>query len=169
MKTTEGNDSLIYVDRDGNSVTQSQLAVLRVAACEESTPAIPRDKQHHKLVQKGAELIAEDEKNAGGQLGRPSGARFRTYERLKSYVQEMKGTLFVSEELLKAIDEIYRYPLRQSAIDTLNRQLRSGINSQVLADLVVSLRMDDRLCIVTEELEKREPQIICSLGLFSNS
>ena len=166
MKTTEGNDSLIYVDRDGNSVTQSQLAVLRVAACEESTPAIPRDKQHHELVKKGAELIAEEEKNTGGQLGRPSGARFRTYERLKSYVQQMKGTLFVSEELLKAIDEIYRYPLRQSAIDTLNRQLRSGINNQQLAELVVALRMDDRLCIVTEELEKREPEIICSLGLF---
>ncbi|MEH2395808.1 helicase-related protein [Nostoc sp.] len=169
MKTTEGNDSLIYVDRDGNSVTQSQLAVLRVAACEESTPAIPRDKQHHELVKKGAELIAEEEKNAGGQLGRPSGARFRTYERLKSYVQQMKGTVFVSEELLKAIDEIYRYPLRQSAIDTLNRQLRSGINNQQLAELVVALRMDDRLCIVTEELEKREPEIICSLGLFQGS
>ncbi|MHC5933667.1 helicase-related protein [Nostoc sp.] len=166
MKTTEGNDSLIYVDRDGNSVTQSQLAVLRVAACEESTPAISRDKQHHELVQKGAELIAEEEKNAGGQLGRPSGARFRSYERLKAYVQDMKGTLFVSEELLKAIDEIYRYPLRQSAIDTLNRQLRSGINNQQLAELVVSLRIDDRLCIVTEEMDKREPQIICSLGLF---
>ncbi|WP_138502885.1 helicase-related protein [Nostoc sp. PA-18-2419] len=166
MKTTEGNDSLIYVDRNGNSVTQSQLAILRFAACEESTPAIPRDEQHHELVKKGAQLIAEEEKNAGGQLGRPSGARFRTYERLKSYIQEMKGTLFVSEELLKAIDEIYRYPLRQSAIDSLNRQLRSGINNQQLAELVVALRMDDRLCIVTEELEKREPLIVCSLGLF---
>ncbi|KAB8314458.1 NgoFVII family restriction endonuclease [Tolypothrix campylonemoides VB511288] len=166
MKTTEGNDSLVYVDRDGNSVTQSQLAVLRVAACEESTPAIARDKQHHELVKKGAELIAEEEKNAGGQLGRPSGARFRTYERLKIYAQEMKGTLFVTEELLKAIDDIYRYPLRQSAIDTLNRQLRSGISNQQLAELVVALRMDDRLCIVSEEVEKREPQIICSLGLF---
>lgn len=166
MKTTEGNDSLIWVDRDGNSVTQSQLAVLRAAACAESTPAISRDEQHHELVKQGAELIAEEEKNAGGQLGRPSGARFRTYERLKNYAQEMKGTLFVSEELLKAIDEIYRYPLRQSAIDTLNRQLRSGISNQQLAELVVSLRTDDRLCIVSEEVEKREPQIICSLGLF---
>jgi hypothetical protein len=36
----------------------------------------------------------------------------------------MNGTLFVSEELLKAIDKIHRYPLRQSAIDILNRQLR---------------------------------------------
>lgn len=166
MKTAEGNDSLIYVDRNGNCITQSQLAIFRAAACEESTPAIRRDEQYHDLVKKGTELIAEEEKNAGGQLGRPSGARFRTYERLKSYAQEMKGTLFVTEELLKAIDDIYRYPLRQSAIDTLNRQLRSGISNQHLAELVVALRMDDRLCIVSEEIEKREPQIVCSLGLF---
>ena len=168
MKTTEGNDSLAWVDRNGNSVTQSQLGVLRAAACAENTPAIPRDEQHHELVKQGAELITEEEKNAGGQLGRPSGARFRTYERLKSYAQEMKGTVFVSEELLKAIDEIYRYPLRQSAIDTLNRQLKSGISNQQLAELVVALRMDDRLCVVSEEAEKREPQIICSLGLFKS-
>ncbi|MEA5507193.1 C-terminal helicase domain-containing protein, partial [Halotia wernerae UHCC 0503] len=166
MKTAEGHDSLIYVDREGNSVTQSQLAVLKMAACEASTPAIPRDKQHHKLVNQGVELIVEEEKNLGGQLGRPSGARFRTYERLKKYVQEMKGTLFVTEELLKAIDEIYRYPLRQSAIDSLNRQLRSGVSNQQLAELVVAMQMDDRLCIVSEEVEKREPQIVCSLGLF---
>ncbi len=166
MKTTEGNDSLIWVDRAGNSVTQSQLAILRIAACDEATPAIVRDKQHHELVQKGAELIAEEELTAGGQLGRSSGARFRTYERLKSYAQEMRGTIFASDELSKAIDEIYRYPLRQSAIDTLNRQLKSGIGDRALAELVVGLRMDDRFCIVNEDGEKREPMIICSLGLF---
>ena len=60
----------------------------------------------------------EEEKSVGGQFGRPSGARFRTYERLKRYAEEIKGTLFESQELLKAIDDIYRYPLRQSAIDT---------------------------------------------------
>jgi SNF2 family DNA or RNA helicase len=166
MKTAEGNDSLIWVDRDGNSVTQSQLAILRIAACDESTPAIPKDKQHHELVTKGAELIAEEELTAGGQLGRPSGARFRTYERLKSYAQSVRGTIFASDELAKAIDEIYRYPLRQSAIDTLNRQLKSGIGDRQLAELVVGLRMDDRLCIVNEDENKREPMIICSLGLF---
>ncbi|TAG95809.1 MAG: NgoFVII family restriction endonuclease [Oscillatoriales cyanobacterium] len=166
MKTTEGNDSLIWVDRAGNSVTQSQLAILRIAACDEATPAIARDKQHHELVQKGAELIAEEELTAGGQLGKSSGARFRTYERLKSYFKQMDGTIFASDELSKAIDEIYRYPLRQSAIDTLNRQLKSGIGDRTLAELVVALRMDDRFCIVSEDGDKREPMIICSLGLF---
>jgi superfamily II DNA or RNA helicase len=169
MKTTVGNDALVWVDRNGNSVTQSQLAVLRAAACEAATPAMPRDAQHHELVKKGAALIAEEEKSAGGQLGRRSGARFRTYERLKCYAQEMKGSIFVSEELLKAIDEIYRYPLRQSAVDSINRQLKSGISDRQLAELVVALRMDERLCIVSEEAEKREPQIICSLGLFQES
>lgn len=116
MKTAEGNDSLALVDRQGKSVTQSQLAILRLAQCLPDTPAQPRDPQHHELVQ-GAKLILEEEKSTGGQLGRPSGARFRTYERLKRYAQAVKGTLFESKDLLMAIDQIYRYPLRQSAID----------------------------------------------------
>ena len=78
----------------------------------------------------------------------------------------MQGTIFASEELVRAIDQIYRYPLRQSAIDTLNRQLKSGIGDNQLTELVVGMRIDDRLCIVNEDDEKREPMIICSLGLF---
>jgi hypothetical protein len=71
-------------------------------------------------VRKAVELISDEEKSVGGQLGRPSGARFRTYERLKRYAGNVKGTLFDTPELAKVIEEIYRFPLRQSAIDTLN-------------------------------------------------
>lgn len=166
MKTAEGNDALALVDRQGQSVTQAQLAILRLAHCEPDTPARPRDPQHHKLVEQGAELILAEEKSRGGQLGRPSGARFRTYERLKRYAQAVKGTLFDSPDLIRAIDQIYRYPLRQSAVDQLNRQLRSGISDQQLAELIVALYLDDRLCLVQEEAASREPQIICSMGLF---
>jgi len=81
----------------------------------------------------------------------------------------VKGTLFESQELLKAIDDIYRYPLRQPAVDTLNRQLRSGISDQTLAQLVVALRDEDRLCVVHEEEQTHEPRIICSMGLFPAS
>ncbi len=101
----------------------------------------------------------------GGQLGRPSGARFRTYERLKRYIESMKGTLFETEELRKAVDEIYRYPLRQSATDTLNRQLKTGISDERLVSLVLALRDEDRLCIINEETPTQEPVILCSLGL----
>ncbi|KKL76207.1 hypothetical protein LCGC14_2047220, partial [marine sediment metagenome] len=61
-------------------------------------------------------------------------------------------------------------PLRQSAIDTLNRQLRSGISNMALSQLVIALREEDRLCLVHEEDgEVGEPKIICSLGLRTSN
>jgi len=167
VRTAEGNDSLAWVDKEGKSVTQSQLRILEVARCKPETPAIPRHELHHGLVETAVKQVTADEKLVGGQLGRPSGARFRTYERLKRYATEIKGTLFDREELTKAIDEIYRYPLRQSAIDTLNRQLKSGISDETLAELVCALRAEDRLCVINEEETEAEPRIICSMGLFS--
>ena len=169
MKTAEDNDALVWVDKDGNSVTESQLGVLEAASCKPDTPALPRRENHHELVRKGVELIIEEEKTVGGQLGRPSGARFRTYERLKRYADEIKGTLFDSQELHKAIDDIYRYPLRSTATDTLNRQLRSGVSDQSLAQLVITLREEGRLCVIHEEEQTQEPRIICSMGLATPS
>ncbi len=165
MRTADGNDALTWIDKEEKSVTESQFAILRAAECPPDTQAIPRDERHHELVQKGVELIMEEEKSIGGQLGRPSGARFRTYERLKRYAEEVKGTLFESQDLLKAIDDIYRFPLRPVAIDTLNRQLRSGIPDDTLAQLVITLRKEGRLCVIHEEDITHEPRIICSMGL----
>jgi len=46
--------------------------------------------------------------------------------------------------------------------------LKSGIEDQQLVELVIGLRNQDRLCLVTQDGEERErePQILCSLGLF---
>ena len=84
-------------------------------------------------------------------MGRPSGARFRIYERLKRYAAEVQGTIFDSPELTKALDNIYKYPLRQTATDTLNRIMKSGIGDETLADVVISLRGEDKLCVVQEK------------------
>ena len=168
LRTAQGYDSLAWIDRDRRSVTQSQFEILRAAACPPDTPALPRHETHHALVTRAAAHIASEEKQVGGQLGRPSGARFRTYERLKSYSENIKGLVFDTPALRQTIDDIYRYPLRQSAVDTLNRQLRSGISDQSLAELAAALREEGRLCTVQEEDERREPSIICSLGLIGD-
>lgn len=85
--------------------------------------------------------------------------------RLKHYSEEMKNTVFHSQELAKALDEIYRFPLLQTATDSINRQLRIGVTDEHLAQLVIALREEDKLCNIHEEEQNGEPQIICSLGL----
>ena len=169
LRTADGNDALAWMDKKGNSVTESQFTILKAAQCDPETPALPRLGEHHALVKKGVDLIVQEEKHVGGQLGRPSGARFRCYERLKRYAEDCKGTLLehtpLYDDTLRAIEDIYRYPLRQVATDILNRQLRSGVDDEDLARLVVNLREDGRLCLIHDDEESQEPRVICSMGL----
>jgi len=167
VHTADGNDALAWLDQEGQPVTESQFAIIKAAECSPDTSALPRHPNHHDLVRRAVELIAAEEKVSGRQLGRPSGARFRTYERLKHYAESVKGSLFDTHQLRRAIEDIYNLPLRQVAVDILNRQLRSGISAEDLAERVVELREEGRLCIVHEEEESQEPRIICSLGLRS--
>lgn len=166
MRTSQDNDSLAWVNREGESVTESQYEILRAAQCAPDTPALPRHASHHALVRAATKHIATEEEAVGGQLGRPTGARFRAYERLKHYVESVKGQLFDTETLRRTIDDIHRYPLRQAAMDALNRQLRSGIDDADLAALATRLRDENKLCIMHEGGESHEPQIICSMGLI---
>lgn len=167
VRTADGNDALAWMDSKGKPVTESQFSILKAAECAPDTPALPRQSNHHELVKKAVELIAVEERTVGGQLGRPSGARFRTYERLKRYADSVKGTLFDTQQLRRVVEDIYNYPLRQLAVDLLNRQLRSGISDEDLAQRVIELREEGRLCIIHDDEETQEPKIICSLGLAS--
>ena len=49
----------------------------------------------------------------------------------------------------------------------MNRQLRSGVSDEALAELVIALREEDRLCLMTDATDDAamEPRIICSMGL----
>jgi hypothetical protein len=170
VRTAEGNSALAWVDQDGQSVTESQFAVLRAAACALDTPALPRQAQHHELVQAAVAHITTERRTVGGQLGRPSGARYRAYTRLKGYVTELQNSLlaYQAPPLLKALDEVYKFPLQEGAKNSLNRQLRSHVSDAALAELVVTLHEEGRLCLVQEDPEEGEAQIICSMGIVND-
>ena len=171
IRTGGGHDALVRLDADGNTVTESQFDILRAAECGPGEPALPRLTDHHKLVRQAVELASKEEKSAGGQLGGPRNVRFRAYERLKRFAEDVQATLFDTQDLRRAIEDIYKYPLRQVARDILNRQLRAGIGDEDLARLVVDLREEGKLSAVRGDggVEDRQPHIICSLGLSSES
>ena len=133
-------------NQKGEAVSESQYAILKAAACEPDTLALPRQEQHHELVRHAVELIASEEKQAGGQLGRPSGARFRVYERMKRFADDVRVNqpLFPAKDLEKAIGDIYGNPLRPLAVDILNRLLKAGITDADLANRVLELRAEGR-------------------------
>ncbi len=165
LQTPQSNTALAWIGKDGQSITESQYEILRAAECVPDTPAVDRQPNHHHLVSAGVELLSIEDSTVGGQLGRPTSARRRAYDRLKHYSERNRGSLFDTPALSKAIEAVYKFPLQQSAIDTLNRQMRAGLSDESLADLVTGLQDDDRLSIIHEEEAVREPQIICSLGL----
>jgi SNF2 family DNA or RNA helicase len=168
VETSQGTAALAWIDENGKDVTESQLRILNAAKCSPDEPALERIENHHELVSQGVEYIIEEERSVGGQLGSPRGARFRTYERLKRYAADVKGTLFDSDFLTKVIEDIYRYPMRQTAIDTINRQLKSGVGDQELSELVINLREDNRLCLIDKIAEELPPKVISSMGLKGN-
>ena len=165
VRTADGNDALAWVNEQGATVTESQHEILRAAACEPDTPTLPRLDNHHPLVQKAVGGIQTEQITTGGQLGKPSSARRRVYERLKDYAAHVKDSLFDIKPLHLAIDEIYEAPLTEAARDLLNRELRAGVSDEKLVALVLSLHEEDRLCIQKDDIKAREPQIICSLGI----
>jgi superfamily II DNA or RNA helicase len=165
VKSPEGNDHLAWLDENGNTVTESQMAILKAAACEADTAAVARAENHHDLVAGGLKLAVNNDKSVGGGLGRPSSPRRRAYERLKSYSDKQRGTLFHDEELTRVVDDIYARPLLETGADTLNRLMRSGVNDEELADAAKSLREENKLVYEKDELALREPRVVCSMGL----
>jgi superfamily II DNA or RNA helicase len=166
VQSPEGNDHLAWVGTNGKTVTESQFTVLRAAECAPSTPAVQRADQHHDRVAQGLKLAMHQDKAVGGGLGRPSSARRRAYERLKAHANEQQATLFQDAELERALDDIHQHPLLEAAADLLNRLMRSGMNDTELAEAVKSLREEGRLTYTKDEAARRDPRVVCSLGLI---
>jgi hypothetical protein len=172
IRTPDDNDALAWMSRAGEILTQSPLAILRAAECAPEEPALERSDFHHEIVRKGVEHLMQEERTTHGALGRPSGARFKTYDRLKRFLENQgnERTLFVTDHFVrdveKAMGDIYEFPLFQSTIDALNRHLKTGINDIKLAEMVIAFREDGRLTMKQDKDDaQNEMRIICSMGL----
>jgi len=91
------------------------------------------------------------------------------YTKLPEHYKQHQDTLFAQQVLKEALDEIYRWPLRERAKDLLNRRLRERVPMDSMAELVIALHEDKRLVNkpddVDEQAASKQPRIICSMGL----
>lgn len=167
-KTHNDFDVLTWLDADGNIISQSQKRILKAMDCEADTPNIEPLDNHHELVADAIESINNETTSIGGILGNRFSTRYRVSSLLENYYQN-PPTLFFSQEnkdMLKlAIDDIYNYPLLESAKFTLGRMLRNS-NSDEIVECVLEMRKNFSLCRIDEDKSKhKEPSIICSMGL----
>ena len=66
VRTGQGNDALAWVDRIGNSVSESQYKILWAAECGPDVPALPRQAKHHQLVRKAVEQVPKKSDRRAG-------------------------------------------------------------------------------------------------------
>ncbi|MDR2096995.1 MAG: DEAD/DEAH box helicase, partial [Spirochaetaceae bacterium] len=162
----DDNDSLAWVDERGNMVSQSPQEILKALKCRYDEPPLPRQENHHALTGKAIEYISEFNNKIGGQLGRKSGARYRAYTRLDRWLLANKDGLFITGEIKRTHQDIYRFPLKEDAIDAINRELKSGVDDEKLVEMLCSLNEQDKLCVKNkDEQDIKEARIICSMGL----
>ena len=138
-----------------------------MAECSLETPAIEKLEIHHELVKQSVLLAEKEAAQSGGQLGSKSSAIYKSYGMLSRYYESVKNTLFDVDALKKTIDDIYHYPLRETAREIINRRIKLNCSDDEMASLCMQLRDEGRLCIVEQKDQDgfRTPHILCSMGI----
>ena len=168
LQTAEGNCALAWMDNAGRSVTESQHRIMRAARCAPETPALPRADNHHDLTARGVKLIIEENRtihNTAGTLGSRHGIRYRVYEALRQHLEHVRGELFDTEALRKALQLIYENPLTEKAKTVLGQHLKIKSSPQSLGTAVQALYEENELCLDKHRTTRSSAQLICSLGL----
>lgn len=170
VKTGQDTCGLAWLDKNGESVTESQYLILKSAKCKKDTPAINKHKNHHELVGKGVELmLSENRSTIGGTLGSKRGVRYRIYEVIKLYLEEVKESLFDTQEIRKAIQQIFENTLTEKAKTILSLHLKKHSAPATVAEVVRALYEENELCHEPHSSDKNNVKLICSLGLKNST
>ena len=163
-QTVTGSDAFAVVHRSGDARSVSPQEALRMAECKADTPPRSPLTDHHDLVAAAFDgpLTTPPEKVAVV----PTGVRGRCYEKLKTYKSSPQLDLLApDEELGAALEDLRRFPLQPSALQTLARAVRERTPAD-LAALIVGLHREQMLCEHPDTSTTRtEPRVICSMGL----
>ena len=161
-QTVTGSDAFAFVNPDGEQKRITAQEALTRAACQPSTPPLPRLKDHYELV--AAAFKGPLRAPPGQATGALQGVRGRVWQKLDAHMDTFDDNLlFTLTDLRTAHDVMNERPLRESATQTLSKAVNER-SPEDLAALVVNLWKDDMLCIPRQTTTHAEPTIICAMG-----
>lgn len=173
-RTHNDFDVLTWLAPDGSVVSHSQKRILQAMQCSIDDAPVEPIANHHELVGKAIAQIETEtaDPTTAGILGNRFSTRYRLVELLDHYYRQ-ETTLFFNEEdkedLKLAIDDIYNYPLLDTAKLAIGQMLRRNQDNDEIVQYVVDLRKNGALCrLPIEENQHKEPTIVCSMGLRYN-
>ena len=169
IKTSNNQHLLTQVDEKKEIISQSQSKILTLLECSPDELPAEIAANHHELVAEAVSYVKKGQANIGGQLGGMRSIRHRVYSRLKLHLKRQESTLFYSENLKRAIEQIYHHPFKETARERLRRQVHAGISDKDLAIMVITMWESDDLCAIPKHDEPIEPHIICSMGLVAKN
>lgn len=151
-------------------MSQSQKRILQAMECDADEPNMEPADQHYDLVKKAIDNIGDENTHVGGILGSRFSTRYKIIQRLERYYEKPVDLFFSDEnkeELKYAINDIYNYPLQETAKFNLGRMMRqNNVSNDDLVEYVLDMHKNNQLCIIDEDTNSnKEPKIICSMGL----
>ena len=173
-RTYNDFDVLTWLAPDGTVMSQSQKKILQAMQCSLSDPCIEPLVNHHELVCQAVEQVERDtaDPTTAGILGNRLSTRYRLVDLLDHYYKQDMNIFYTAEDkedLKLAIDDIYNYPLLDSAKLTIGQMLRGNRNNEEIVQYVLDLRKNNALCrLPVEDNSHRDPVIVCSLGMKYN-
>lgn len=170
-RTHNDFDALTWLAPDGTVVSNSQKKILQAMQCGLSDQSVEPLANHHELVCQAIEQVEAEsaDPTTAGILGNRFSTRYRLVDLLDHYYKQEISIFYDAddkEDLKLAIDDIYNYPLLDSAKLTIGQMLRRNQNNDEIVQYVLDLRKNGALCrLPLEDNSHREPVIVCSLGM----
>ena len=173
-RTYNDFDVLTWLAPDGSVVSHSQKKILQAMQCSLADQSVEPLANHHELVCQAVEQVKQEtaDPTTAGILGNRFSTRYRLVDLLDHYYKQDMNIFYTAEDkedLKLAIDDIYNYPLLDSAKLTIGQMLRRNQNNDEIVQYVLDLRKNGALCrLPVEDNAHRDPVIVCSLGMKYN-
>lgn len=167
IKTADNRHILVQIGDNGEVLSQSQSAILKMMECAPEEPRQTPPANHHQSVRAAAKYAEQSAGTGiGGQLGGAKEIRRILHTRLNWLAIQQHGTLIENTNLKKLVQAVYNQPLQPQAKVMIAAKLRTDIKDGELARLAVRMHSGGELLIpVARTGGEKGAEVICSMAL----